>query len=58
MKRGDVLSNENILYRIDYYYYYLNGKVVFQYQTQDDIITKFDDEIKNLKDWLLNEFIG
>ena len=52
--RGDVLSDENVLYRIDYYYYYLGGRAIMDYQIQDDKESNFDNEINKLKDWLMN----
>ena len=52
--RGDVLSDERVLYRIDYYYYYLNDRSVMNYNLSGYQSMTFDDNINNLRNWVMD----
>ena len=52
--RGDVLSNENILQRIEYYFYYLKNRAEVNYQVNNYTLSTFKANIENLKTWITN----
>jgi hypothetical protein len=52
--RGGVLSDEKILYRVDYYYYYLDDRASMNYRLGNYQDSTFDEEINNLRTWLMN----
>ena len=52
--RGDVLSDENILQRIEYYFYYLKNRADVNYQINNYTSSTFEEEIESLKTWITN----